>query len=112
MSGISTHVLDTALGRPASGIRVVLESLSAGGDWFPEAEGRTDSNGRIAQLLATGDALEEGAYRLIFHVSGYLEGRECFYPEITVQFIVRDPASHYHIPILLSPYGYTTYRGS
>lgn len=112
MNGISTHVLDTALGRPARGIRVVLEcSALSGGHWFPEGEGRTDSNGRIAQLLGNDEPLEEGLYRLTFFVADYFEGQDCFYPEITVQFVVHDPTSHYHIPLLLSPYGYTTYRG-
>ena len=112
MSGISTHVLDTALGQPARGIRVVVERSSSSGTWTPEGEGRTDVNGRIAQLLRSGDPLEEGPYRLTFHVGDYFEGRECFYNEITVEFVVRDKASHYHIPLLLSPYGYTTYRGT
>ncbi len=112
MNGISTHVLDTALGQPARGLRVVLERPSLGGDWFPEGEGRTDASGRIAQLLGSDQPLEEGLYRLTFYVGDYFEGRECFYPEISVQFVVRDPAAHHHIPLLLSPYGYTTYRGT
>jgi 5-hydroxyisourate hydrolase len=111
MTGISTHVLDTALGRPARGIRVVLERADHNGPWSPMSEGRTDTNGRIAQLLGS-QPLEEGAYKLTFFVADYFEGRDCFYSEITVQFVVRDPATHYHIPLLLSPYGYTTYRGS
>jgi 5-hydroxyisourate hydrolase len=111
MIGISTHVLDTALGRPARGMRVALERPSLNGLWFPEGEGRTDTSGRIAQFLTEDDRLEEGLYRLTFYVGDYFEGREHFYPEITVQFLVRDPANHYHIPLLLSPYGYTTYRG-
>ena len=106
MSGISTHVLDTAKGVPARGIKVRLEA-AFGDSWTEVARGVTDDNGRIAQLLS-GDALNSGAYRLTFTV----EAEDSFYPEITVQFRVRDPESHYHIPLLLSPYGYTTYRGS
>ena len=112
MSGVSTHVLDTARGQPARGIRVVLERPSLSGIWFPEGEGRTDSDGRIPQLLGSDEPLEEGLYRLTFYVGDYFEGQQHFYPEISVQFMVRDPAAHYHVPLLLSPYGYTTYRGS
>jgi 5-hydroxyisourate hydrolase len=112
MIGISTHVLDTALGQPARGIRVVLECSPDGGSWFPEGEGRTDTNGRIAQMLANDEPLEVGIYKMTFHVGEYFEGREHFYREISVQFLVSDPASHYHIPLLLSPYGYTTHRGT
>jgi len=111
MTGISTHVLDTALGQPARGIRVVLERASLNGSWLPVGDGRTDTSGRIAQMLGSAP-LEEGVYRLTFFAGDYFEGRECFYSEITVQFVVRDPATHYHIPLLLSPYGYTTYRGT
>ena len=105
MSGISTHILDTAKGVPACGVQVRLEYAS-GGSWTEVARGVTDENGRIAQLLS-GDLLGAGTYRLTFFVSD-----DSFYPEITVQFRVRDPKSHYHVPLLLSPYGYTTYRGS
>ncbi|MBZ5611928.1 MAG: hydroxyisourate hydrolase [Acidobacteriia bacterium] len=112
MIGISTHVLDTSTGQPVRGVRVVLERPSLNGMWFPEGEARTDSNGRISQFLAPGDALEEGIYRLTFYVGEYFEGQQHFYPEISVQFLVHDPSIHYHVPLLLSPYGYTTYRGS
>jgi 5-hydroxyisourate hydrolase len=112
MTGISTHVLDTARGEPARGVRVVLERASADGIWSPAGGGITDSNGRVATLLDAAEALQEGAYRLTFHVGDYFEGQEFFYPEVTVQFLVRDPAAHYHVPLLLSPYAYTTYRGS
>jgi 5-hydroxyisourate hydrolase len=112
MSGISTHVLDTAKGRPAPGVRALLEHLSSGGIWAEAGEGLTDTNGRIPQLLASGAALDGGLYRLTFFTSDYFQGQECFYPEVVIQFLVRDPASHYHVPLLLSPYGYTTYRGS
>jgi 5-hydroxyisourate hydrolase len=112
MNGISTHVLDTAQGRPAEGIRVTAERLSADGNFQVAGEGVTDSNGRIPQLLGGGQALETGAYRLTFYVGDYLAGNAGFYQEITIQFQVGDPATHYHVPLLLSPYGYTTYRGS
>ncbi|HYL37068.1 MAG TPA: hydroxyisourate hydrolase [Bryobacteraceae bacterium] len=112
MSGVSTHVLDTARGQPARGIRVLLERASEDGSWGRAGAGLTDSNGRIATLLDATGTLQEGAYRLTFYVGDYFEGQEYFYPEISVQFMVQDPAAHYHVPLLLSPYGYTTYRGS
>ena len=112
MTGISTHILDTAKGCPARGVRVTAERLSPAGNFVAAGEGITDSNGRIPQLLAPSVALEAGAYRLTFYVGDYFEGQEHFYPEVTVNFLVRDPSTHYHVPLLLSPYGYTTYRGS
>ena len=113
MSGISTHVLDTGIGKPASGVRAELEYRSTlQENWSLAGEGRTDQNGRIPQLLEDGKAFAPGFYRLTFFTAEYLEGRECFYPAISVFFQVRDASVHYHIPLLLSPYGYTTYRGS
>ncbi len=96
---LSTHVLDTGKGRPAAGIRVRLELHDAG--WRTVADGVTDSDGRIAGW----DTAETGVYRLVFEVDGE------FYPEVVVTFRVTD-ASHYHVPLLLSPFGYSTYRGS
>jgi len=112
MSGISTHVLDTAKGQPAQGLLVTLERQSPAADWRLVGEGITDSNGRIPQLLGNGEALEAATYRLVFRTVDYFERQECFYPEVAVLFLVRDPSANYHIPLLLSPYGYTTYRGS
>jgi 5-hydroxyisourate hydrolase len=111
MIGISTHVLDTSRGQPARGVHVVLERVSRE-TWIAVGEGATDGNGRIAQLLPASESLAAGAYRLTFHVGEYFEGQQHFYPVVTVQFLVHDPATHYHVPLLLSPYGYTTYRGS
>ena len=108
MNGISTHVLDTAKGRPAQGIHVTAERKSPAGEFVAVGEGVTDENGRIPRLLGNGAALEAGTYRLTFDVGD----RAAFYPEIAVQFLVLDPAAHYHVPLLLSPYGYTTYRGT
>ncbi|MGI8741362.1 MAG: hydroxyisourate hydrolase [Bryobacteraceae bacterium] len=104
MSGISTHILDTEKGRPASGIPVVLERHS--GAWELVSEQRSDDNGRIAQLLPAGEVLRAGLYRLTFRTAGP------FFPEVSISFRVADVSSHYHVPLLLSPYGYTTYRGS
>jgi 5-hydroxyisourate hydrolase len=102
MSGISTHVLNTATGRPAVGIRVRLLFGDAA-----VGAGTTDENGRIQSLLSTPAS---GTYHMLFEIGGYFP--ESFYPEVGVSFIVRDPSAHYHIPLLLSPFGYTTYRGS
>jgi len=112
MSGISTHVLDTSKGLPARGVRVALERRSLEGGWVEVSKGVTDQNGRVAELLGNGEGLQAASYRLIFSTGEYFQGQECFYPEVTVQFDVRDTTVHYHVPLLLSPYGYTTYRGS
>jgi 5-hydroxyisourate hydrolase len=103
MATLSTHVLDTARGRPASGLRVELSAQ--GGPVV--AAGVTDADGRVAPL---GGALEAGAYALRFDTGGYL-GADAFYPEVVVTFVV-GPDDHYHVPLLLSPFGYSTYRGS
>ncbi|HEU5217322.1 MAG TPA: hydroxyisourate hydrolase [Gemmatimonadales bacterium] len=108
MSTISTHVLDTTLGRPAAGMRV---TLSRGGAAMHSAG--TDADGRITSF--GGDrTLEPGSYQLRFDVAAYLgaAGRKGFYREIVIQFEVGPGEEHYHVPLLLSPYGYTTYRGS
>ena len=114
MSAITTHVLDTARGRPAAGVPVVLEMRGAGGGWRVVGRGVTDEDGRRRDLLAPDFALEEGSYRLTFDVAAYFAscGTQGFYTEVSVAFVVRDAAAHYHVPLLLSPYGYSTYRGS
>jgi len=112
MMGISTHILDTAKGRPAQGIRVIAERRSLEGGFAAAGDGVTDNNGRISQLLASGEGLQAGVYRLTFYVGDYFGDEVAFYPEVTVNFLVHDPSTHYHVPLLLSPYGYTTYRGS
>jgi len=112
MTGISTHVLDTSRGQPARGIRVMLEREVSAGTWAQAGQGVTDSNGRVGQLFENGESLKPGLYKLAFFVDDYFGAEPHFFPEVTVQFLVRDPSVHYHIPLLLSPYGYTTYRGS
>ncbi|HVT59183.1 MAG TPA: hydroxyisourate hydrolase [Thermoanaerobaculia bacterium] len=113
MSGISSHVLDTSRGRPASGVRVALE-IRVGDRWQGLGSAAADSNGRVAQLLPAGAALAAGIYRLSFDTGGYFrsQGVEPFFPQVVVVFEVRDPDQHYHVPLLLSPFGYSTYRGS
>jgi len=107
MSAITTHVLDTSRGRPAAGIRVTLEAQAVDGGWEISGRGVTDADGRARSLLPEGATLATGVYRLTF--DNLPEG---LYPQVTIAFRVTDPSSHYHIPLLLSPYGYTTYRGS
>jgi hydroxyisourate hydrolase len=106
---ISTHVLDTARGEPAAGVHVRLERRDTGG-WNQLAQGNTDDDGRLREWVPL-RAWQAGGYRLIFYVEPYLGGG-AFFPEITVAFQVRDPDRHHHVPLLLSPYGYTTYLGS
>lgn len=113
MSGLSTHVLDTAIGRPAAGIGVRLEVEEAGA-WSELTRAATNADGRVGHLLPTGTALAAATYRLTFDVAAYHEARGThgFYPHVTIVFTVRDAAQHYHVPLLLSPFGYSTYRGS
>jgi 5-hydroxyisourate hydrolase len=113
MSGITTHVLDTAQGRPAAGVPVTLEARSGDG-WRLLGRAATDGDGRARQILPAGTALVPGTYRLTFDTGAYFRdlGREGFYPEAAIVFEVRDAAEHYHVPLLLSPFGYSTYRGS
>lgn len=103
MSTLSTHVLDTAAGRPAAGIRVRLETRAG----EPLGEGVTDADGRVAALGP--DRLDAGDYVLRFDTASYVAG---FYPEVVVVFTIADAAQHFHVPLLLSPFGYSTYRGS
>ena len=104
---LSTHVLDAVTGRPAAGMRVVVERRTEAG-WHPIAERRTDADGRVADLAAE---LSAAVHRLRFDVEGYL-GPDCFYPEVAVTFRVTEPTAHLHVPLLLSPFAYSTYRGS
>ena len=104
---ITTHVLDLAAGRPAAGVAVVLEQESGGG-WQELGRGRTDDDGRVGDL---GDAPAPGRFRLRFDTAGYL-GADAFFPEVALQFAVERPDEHLHVPLLLSPFGYSTYRGS
>ena len=112
MSGITTHVLDTSAGRPAAGVPVELAAAEGEG-WIPVSRTTTDDDGR-AILAAEGEIESAGRYRVRFDVEGYLAGRtpEAFYPSVDVVFNVSDPSQHHHVPLLISPFGYTTYRGS
>jgi len=114
MSGISTHVLDTSLGRPAAGVPVVLEIQESEGKWKRLSEGTTNADGRVASLLPGGTALVAATYRLTFDTGAYFRARgaQGFYPQVAIIFTVGDAREYHHVPLLLSPYGYSTYRGS
>jgi 5-hydroxyisourate hydrolase len=114
MSRITTHVLDVSRGRPAAGVAVRLEARNEAGDWRAVGGGETDADGRLGRLAGEGESLGEGVYRLTFEIEAYFaaQGVETFYPSAGVVFRVRDAAQHYHVPLLVSPFGYSTYRGS
>jgi 5-hydroxyisourate hydrolase len=111
MSTVSTHVLDTALGASAAGVPVRLERVSGSG---PEEIGRasTDADGRVRDIGP--ERLPAGTYRLVFDTAGYFAQQRTagFFPEVAVTFTVDGEGQHYHVPLLLSPFGYVTYRGS
>ncbi|MCC6876340.1 MAG: hydroxyisourate hydrolase [Sandaracinaceae bacterium] len=110
-SPITTHVLDTSIGRPARGVAVTLERVDGAARVI--AQGKTNDDGRVADLLAPG-SLEAGTYRITFATGPYFAERkvDCFYPEVSIVFTIDAPSEHYHVPLLLNPYGYSTYRGS
>ena len=114
MSAITTHVLDTALGRPAAGVPVVLEQGDESSCWQLVGRGQTDADGRLRSLLPDGVALVPGVYRLVFDTRRYFDalGVRTFYPTIVVVFETSVGEASYHVPLLVSPFGYTTYRGS
>jgi 5-hydroxyisourate hydrolase len=110
MASLSTHVLDTSAGRPAEGVRVTLEAA----DGTPLATGVTDADGRVGDLAAD---LASGDHRIRFDTGAWFaaHGVAAFYPEVVVAFTVtagQDGDEHYHVPLLLNPFGYSTYRGS
>ena len=113
MSHITTHVLDVSLGRPAANVTVTLEVQSSAGQWAEVARGATDADGRLREWGAA-KALPAGIYRLTFDTRAYFDARQVagLYPNVVIVFEVRDAQEHYHIPLLLSPFGYSTYRGS
>jgi len=110
--GVTTHVLDTASGRPGEGIPALLEQAARDADWQVVGRSTTDGDGR-ATLLANPSALVRGTYRLTLETERYFAGQGVtpFYPVIIVLFRVEHPEEHFHIPILLSPFGFSTYRG-
>jgi 5-hydroxyisourate hydrolase len=114
MSAITTHVLDLVRGAPAAGVRVTLEVEVPGRGWVALAERTTDADGRVRDLIAPGSPPDPGRYRLTFATGAWFEsrGEHAFHPRVTVDFVITDATRHHHVPLLLSPYGYSTYRGS
>lgn len=110
-SRVTTHVLDAVSGTPAAGVAVRLEHRGVDG-WEPVAEGRTDDDGRVSPFGPV--ELEPGTYRVGFATEAYFasRGQPAFYPEVVIAFTLDDPQAHFHVPLLLSPYAYSTYRGS
>jgi 5-hydroxyisourate hydrolase len=113
MSHITTHVLDVSLGRPAANVSVLLEAQSSPGQWTEAAHGTTDADGRLREWAAA-KSMPPGIYRLTFDTRAYFAARKIasLYPQVVIVFEVRDAEEHHHIPLLLSPFGYSTYRGS
>jgi 5-hydroxyisourate hydrolase len=112
MSSISSHALDTALGRPARNLPVRLDRLDDDGQWSTVSQALTDDDGRIRRL-APNDSVDAGTYRVTFDTKTYFgsSDRPVFYPQVDVVFVVESD-EHYHVPLLLSPFGYSTYRGT
>ena len=114
MRRISTHILDLVQGKPAANVSVRLEKQNSSGDWRSLTASRTDEDGRCAELLPENEEFTAGIYRLIFNTGNYfdLHNIVTLYPVVEVTFQVQEGESHFHIPLLLSPHGYTTYRGT
>ncbi|HET9786678.1 MAG TPA: hydroxyisourate hydrolase [Pyrinomonadaceae bacterium] len=114
MSTISTHILDTARGKPANGVAVYLESQQTDETWEQLTHAWTDEDGRVKPFFLLEEPLKGGTYRLVFDTESYFSALDsnCFYPQVCVVFNIGDDPQHYHIPLLISPYGYSTYRGT
>ena len=109
--GISTHILDTSRGKPAEGVAVTLFAQD-GSNWRELARGQTNADGRVKPFLDT--IPSAGVYRIEFAVASYFQklGVESFYPHVAIDFHVKVPSEHFHVPLLLNPFGFSTYRGS
>ncbi len=110
---ISTHVLNTASGKPAAGVAIVLQ-YQAGKNWEELGRGLTDLQGRAADLYLSKKPLQAGTYRLVYETGVYFKGQgtKTFFPQVEIIFEIEKTDEHYHVPLLLSPFGYSTYRGS
>jgi 5-hydroxyisourate hydrolase len=113
MSSITTHILDISIGRPAKGVSVVLE-VQHESQWKHIGTSKTDNDGRIRSFLTDDASFEEGIYRLTFDTESYFAANsvKSFYPHVSITFTISDGNQHFHVPLLLSPFGYSTYRGS
>jgi 5-hydroxyisourate hydrolase len=113
MGAITTHVLDTSKGKPGIGIKAMLEFLTDNG-WDAIGKGTTNADGRITDLLSDEHKLTAGVYKLTFETQTYFDAQkvEAFYPYVQITFKIAEVSQHYHVPLLLNPFGYSTYRGS
>lgn len=114
-AGLSTHVLDTSQESPAVGVEITLQKITQTGDYKTITQGTTNDDGRLDESLLSANEIEEGTYQLLFEVGDYYgdgPSGTSFLNTVPVRFIIDDPEEHYHVPLLLSPGGYTTYRGS
>lgn len=114
MSTISTHILDISRGAPAGAVAVKLEMQNTNETWTELSHAWTDEDGRVKPFFLVGEPLASGTYRLVFELEHYFSelNIDYFYPQVTVVFKIVDAAQHYHVPLLISPFGYSTYRGS
>jgi len=114
MATISTHILDVALGAPAGRVAVGLAAQNTDESWTELSHAWTDEDGRVKPFFLVSEPVQSGTYRLVFDTESYFAGLEVnsFFPQVTIVFKIDDAASHYHVPLLISPYGYSTYRGS
>jgi len=114
-AGLTTHVLDTSREGPASGVTVVLERVGPSGETEVITDGTTNEDGRVPEPLLSAEQMETGTFQLLFEVGEYYRdgpSESTFLETVPVRFVIDDPEEHYHVPLLLSPGGYTTYRGS
>jgi 5-hydroxyisourate hydrolase len=111
---ITTHVLDTSRGLPAAGVLVTLEVQGADASWIPIGHGDTDEDGRLMSLIPANVPIAPGVYRIVFDSGHYFRARgtKAFYPSVSIVFETMPGERHYHVPLLLAPFGYSTYRGS
>ena len=114
MSTISTHILDISRGAPASDVAVCLEAQNTDETWTELSHAWTDADGRVKPFFLVAEPVAAGTYRLVFDTEPYFASLsiDCFYPQVSVVFKVEDGSQHYHVPLLICPYGYSTYRGS
>ncbi|MBP6333858.1 MAG: hydroxyisourate hydrolase [Bacteroidia bacterium] len=113
MSKITTHILDTSVGKPAAGVLITLEQAGNNNIWTKIGEGHTNADGRLVDFIKPEIVISPGRYKLHFETAAYFEKQKVksFYPFVEIVFEIRDD-SHYHVPLLLNPFGYSTYRGS
>lgn len=113
MTQITSHILDTSRGKPAEGVLITLMQQQ-GDDWLMLGTGSTDADGRVSDFTGINEALPAGIYKLTFYLSDYYQAMQqaSFYPYVDVAFEIGDDGQHYHVPLLLNPFGYSTYRGS